>query len=216
MIIYDILLAVTVYLTNLEKKRKYYIHVYPAMLPQSSSARVLAGGLKIGALAGFVAAWSISTAIAASELGLGLPVGTFYAVMGISLGQIDFVAAAFLGFGLHLVTSALLGAAIGIAASRFSARMLSSPYRSALLGMGAGMAVWLILFLPLTVLLVQPAIASVPAQTTVIGEMERAAWSIALGAIAFHLVWGAIFGYVASSLVRIHAFRTAQAGGALQ
>ncbi len=170
-------------------------------------------GLKFGALAGFVAAWSISTAIAASEFELGLPVGTFYAIMGVSLGYGDFVAAAYLGFGLHLLTSALLGAVIGIAASRFWAKSLLSPYRSTLLGMGAGMAVWLVLFLPLTILLVQPAIASLSAQSALASQMERSVWGIALSAIAFHLVWGAIFGYVASSLIRIRAFRMAQAGG---
>ncbi len=183
------------------------------MLPQSSSARVVESGLKFGALAGFVAAWSISTAIAASELALGLPLGTFYAIMGVSLGHTDFAAAAYLGFGLHLITSALLGAAAGLAASRFWARALLSPYRSTLLGMGAGMAVWLVLFLPLTILLVQPAIASLPAQFALVSQIEQSVWGIALSAIAFHLVWGTIFGYIASSLIRIRAFRTAHAGG---
>lgn len=198
-------------------RRKYYIHVYPAMLPQSSSARILESGLKFGALAGFVAAWSISTAIAASELELGLPVGTFYAIMGMSLGYGDFVAAAYLGFGLHLLTSALLGAAIGTGASRFSAKALLNPYRSTLLGMGAGMTVWLVLFLPLTILLVQPAVASLSAQSEVFSQVERSVWGIAISAIAFHLVWGAIFGYIASSLVRIRAFRIAHHdGGVLQ
>lgn len=186
------------------------------MLPQSSSARVMESGLKFGALAGFVAAWSVSTAIAASELELGLPVGTFYAIMGVSLGHSDFVAAAYLGFGLHLLTSALLGAAIVITASRFSARLLLSPYKSTLLGMSAGIAVWLVLFLPLTVLLVQPAIASLPAQSAIVGQMEQSVWGITLSAVAFHLVWGAIFGYVASSLVRIRAFRMTRAAGGAQ
>src|SRR3712207_7562901 len=51
--------------------------------------------------AGLIATWSISTAIAASELELGLPISTFYAVMGISLGSNDFITAAYLGFGLR-------------------------------------------------------------------------------------------------------------------
>lgn len=194
---------------NISKRRKYYIRVYPAMLPQSFSARVLESGLKFGALAGLVAAWSISTAIAASELELGLPLGTFYAIMGMSLGYGDFVAAAYLGFGLHLLTSALLGAAIGIGASRFSAKMLLSPYRSTLLGMGAGIVVWLVLFMPLTSLLVQPTVSNLSTQSEVFSQVESSVWGIAISAIAFHLVWGAIFGYISSSLIRIRAFRMA-------
>ena len=52
-------------------------------------------GAKYGAIAGLIATWSISTAIAASELELGLPIGTFYAVMGISLGFNDFIGSAY-------------------------------------------------------------------------------------------------------------------------
>lgn len=177
------------------------------------TGRMVESGVKYGALAGFIAAWSISTAIAASELELGLPMGTFYAVMGMSLGYGDFISAAFLGFGLHLLTSALLGAAIGLAASRFAAKALLSPYLSTLLGMGAGMAVWLVLFLPLTVLLVQPAISNLSTQNATFEGMGQSVWGIALSAIAFHLVWGAIFGFMTSSLMRIRAFHMAHPNG---
>ena len=73
-------------------------------------ARPVIEGAKYGAIAGVIATWSISTAIAASELELGLPISTFYAVMGISLGSNDFVAGAYLGFGLHVLTGTILGA----------------------------------------------------------------------------------------------------------
>ena len=36
-------------------------------------------------------------------------------------------------------------------------RMLN-PYKSALVGIGAGIVIWLVLFLPITALLVQPSI----------------------------------------------------------
>ena len=65
--------------------------------------RPMLEGIKYGSIAGLLATWSISTAIAASELELGLPIGTFYAIIGISLGSIDFIASAYLGFGFHLV-----------------------------------------------------------------------------------------------------------------
>ncbi|MDQ3976294.1 MAG: hypothetical protein M3264_07205, partial [Thermoproteota archaeon] len=79
-------------------------------------------GVKYGSIAGLIATWSISTAIAASELELGLPISTFYTVMGISLGSTDFITAAYLGFGLHLVTGTILGAVIGGLAVRVEMR----------------------------------------------------------------------------------------------
>src|SRR5919199_3118691 len=84
--------------------------------------RPIIQGAKYGAIAGLIATWSISTAIAASELELHLPVSTFYAVVGISLGSIDFVTAAYLGFGLHLLTGTILGAVIGGLAVRVEMR----------------------------------------------------------------------------------------------
>ena len=43
-------------------------------------------GVKYGAFAGFVATWSISSVIVLTELLLGLNIGAFYSIMGISLG----------------------------------------------------------------------------------------------------------------------------------
>jgi hypothetical protein len=176
-------------------------------------------GVKYGAIAGLIATWSISTAIAASELELGLPISTFYSIIGVSLGSIDFITAAYLGFGLHLVTGTILGAVIGgIAVKVESQRNITnifSPYRSILMGVGTGFLVWLILFLPVTALIIQPSISRI-AEILSLGQNNNAMLSafdsnnlgqsfrgIAISAIAFHIVWGAIFGYVFSSLLRI-------------
>jgi hypothetical protein len=175
-------------------------------------------GAKYGSLAGLIATWSISTAIAASELELGLPISTFYAIIGTSLGSIDFIASAYLGFGLHLVTGSILGAVIGGIAVRVELRRntknIFGPYKSVLMGIGTGILVWLILFLPITTFIIQPSIGRI---TEILSErQENTALSvfdgnnlgqslrgIAISAIAFHIVWGAIFGFIISSLLRI-------------
>jgi len=175
-------------------------------------------GAKYGSLAGLIATWSISTAIAASELELGLPISTFYAIIGMSLGSIDFIASAYLGFGLHLVTGTILGAVIGGIAIRVELRKnrenIFSPYKSVLMGIGTGILVWLILFLSITALIIQPSIGRI---TEILSETQESAVlsaldinnlgqslrGIAISAIAFHIVWGAIFGFVISSLMRI-------------
>ncbi|MDQ3873199.1 MAG: hypothetical protein M3258_06265, partial [Thermoproteota archaeon] len=122
-------------------------------------------GLKYGTIAGLIATWSISTAIAASEVELHLPIGTFYAVMGISLGSIDFVTAAYVGFGLHIVTGTILGAVIGGIAVKVESRNtitnILRPYRSTFMGVGTGIIVWMILFLPITALIIQPSIGKI-------------------------------------------------------
>ena len=79
-------------------------------MTQSSPKRmVMSKAAKYSAIAGFIATWSISAVVAGSELELGLPVGTFYSVIGISLGFTNGGIAAFLGFGLHILAGTILG-----------------------------------------------------------------------------------------------------------
>ena len=178
-------------------------------------------GAKYGAIAGLIATWSISTAIAASELELGLPISTFYAVMGISLGSIDFTTSAYLGFGLHLLTGTILGAIIGGIAVRVESQRnitnFFSPYKSILMGIGTGILVWLVLFLPVTAFIIQPSIGRIAEILTLgqnntqfsvfdISNLGQSFRGIAISAIVFHGVWGAIFGYIISSLLRIRIY----------
>lgn len=180
--------------------------------------RPVAKGAKYGAIAGLIATWSISTAIAASELELGLPISTFYAIIGLSVGSNDFISSAYLGFGLHIATGTILGAVIGGVAVRVEMRKnitnIFNPYRSIMMGIGTGILVWLILFLPITALIVQPSIGRIAEilpldQENTISSViaaDNATQSfrgIAISAVAFHIVWGAIFGFIFSSLLRI-------------
>jgi hypothetical protein len=183
--------------------------------------RPIIEGARYGAISGLVATWAISTAIAASELELGLPISTFYAVMGISLGSNDFVTAAYLGFGLHILTGTILGAIIGGIAVRVELQRnitnVFSPYKSILMGIGTGILVWLVLFLPITALIIQPSIGRIAeilgleqnnAQFSEfdINNLDQSFRGIAISAIVFHVVWGAIFGYMISSLLRIKIY----------
>jgi hypothetical protein len=180
--------------------------------------RPIIAGAKYGAIAGLIATWSISTVIAASELELGLPISTFYAVMGISLGFNDLIASAYLGFGLHLVIGAILGATIGGIAVRVESQKnitnFFRPYKSILMGVGTGILVLLVLFLPVTALIIQPSIGRI-AEILSLGQNNtsfsvfdvdyfgQSITGIAISAVAFHIVWGAIFGFIISSLLRI-------------
>ncbi|HEY8140418.1 MAG TPA: hypothetical protein VIE86_04985 [Nitrososphaera sp.] len=175
-------------------------------------------GVKYGAIAGMIATWSISTAIAASEVELGVPISTFYSIMGMSLGVNDFVAAAYLGFGLHILTGTILGAVIGLASVKWT-KIMQSPYKAVIAGIVAGIAVWALFFVPVTILLVQPSVDRIlPFMPQDIreampsGETGKFVEGIVLSSILFHIVWGAIFGYIASSLVRISEFRKSARG----
>lgn len=170
-------------------------------------------GAVYGVFAGFIATWSISTAIAASEVVIGLQISTFYSIMGISLGLNNVVTAAYMGFGLHLLTGTIIGAVLGAIGIRWKKIRMLNPLENTLTGMGAGIVIWLVLFLPLTSLFIQPSIQRIVSleselQYPLLSEdMNQLIQKIALGAIAFHLIWGAVFSYIMRSLVRIREFK---------
>jgi len=179
--------------------------------------RVLYKGIKYGAFAGFLSTWAISSAVVAAELILGLRISTFYSIVGISLGLNDIVSAGFIGFGLHLLVGTLIGAVLGAFGIRWKKVRMLDPLRSALVGIGAGFVIWLVVFLPITTLLVQPqiqrivVILSMSLQQAVLSEdINNAITKITLAAIAFHLIWGAIFGFILSSLLRIRLYKIRQ------
>ena len=55
-------------------------------------------------LAGLISAWAISGLLAIVDSVSGTPPGTFFAVIGLSLGFNDPVSAQYIGLGLHILT----------------------------------------------------------------------------------------------------------------
>ena len=127
----------------------------------------------------------------------------------------------YLGFGLHLLTGTILGAIIGGIAVRVETHKnitnAFSPSKSILMGIGTGILVWLVLFLPITALIIQPSIGRIAEILSLgqsntqfsefdINNLGQSFSGIAISAIVFHVVWGAIFGYIISSLLRIRIY----------
>ena len=188
-----------------------------SIMKNKNEVMVTFKGIKYGAFAGFIATWSISSLIAIIELLVGLKISTFYSIMGISLGLNNVATAAYAGFGLHLLTGTILGAVLGAIGIRWKKVRMLNPYKSLLVGMGVGIVIWLVLFLPITAFLVEPSInritimLAIELQHIVLSEnINQSIRNIAISAIAFHLVWGAIFGFIISSLLRIRLYKIKQ------
>lgn len=172
---------------------------------------ILLDGAKYGAIAGAIATWSISSILALVEASMGLPIGAFYSIIGITLGMDNVVAASYFGFGLHILIGTLMGALVGAAIVRL---VSNSPIKGILAGMVAGIIIWLIVFLPITAFLVQPSITQIVtllALTTNFSisttEVNQFMQTTALSSVLFHLIWGALFGFIINSLFRIKSYR---------
>jgi hypothetical protein len=175
------------------------------------TSSILINGAKYGALAGAIATWSISSILALTEAGTGLPIGTFYSIIGIAMGSDNIVTASYIGFGLHILTGTLMGALVGSATVKL---VTLSQIKGVLVGMTAGIIIWLIVFLPISAFLVQPSIVQIVTLLALntnfsisTSEVNQFTQTIAMSSILFHLVWGALFGFITSSLFRIKSYR---------
>jgi hypothetical protein len=125
---------------------------------------------------------------------------------------------------LHLLTGTIVGAISGGIAVRVeSQRNITNffrSYKSILMGIATGILVWLVLFLPVTALIIQPSIGRIEEILSLgqnnnnnisfsvfdIGNLDQSFRGITISAIVFHVVWGAIFGFIISSLLRIRIY----------
>ena len=111
-------------------------------------------------LAGFISAWAISGLLVIVDVISGTPAGTFFAVIGISLGFSDPVQAQYVGFLLHVITGTTAGNIFG-QLSLFWSKIAPYSSREGLVkGMFVGMVLWAVLFVPLATLGIQPRLDS--------------------------------------------------------
>ncbi len=156
--------------------------------------------------AGFIAAWAISGMLAIVDIFSQTPVGTFFAVIGISLGFEDVTSAQFIGFGLHLLAGLTAGNIYGQLAMFWPKLSPYNLYNGLFTGMIVGIALWTVLFLPLATFGIQAQldayILSAPNyEILLIASHFNGLYYVILGsAFAFHMVYGSIMGLIASRL----------------
>jgi hypothetical protein len=164
-------------------------------------------------LAGFIASWAISGMLAVVDYYTGTTVGTFFAVIGVSLGFDDPQVAQYVGFALHVMTGMTAGNIFG-QVSLFWPRM--SPFnvrRGIITGIVVGIALWAVLFVPLATFGIQPRLNSLLLQAPnsdiqeIAGHFQGTFALIVGGAFLFHIAYGAMLGFMAGRLSEIRRIR---------
>jgi hypothetical protein len=177
------------------------------MQPSRSSAiwrSTLLDSIKSGTVCGLVAAWAIFGLVLAAGAQLGLPPQTFYQMVGVALGQNAEWPAAYLGFVLHMITGAIIGIVYMIISDRVRQLRTDSTFKAFGTGVSTGIVVWAVLFIPLHSFLIEPTLQNMlltsPAGSPMHLMAERLiemSNSILYGALAIHIVFGAVLGFIA-------------------
>jgi hypothetical protein len=160
-------------------------------------------------LAGLISAMIISGLLAVIDFATGTPNGTFFAVIGLSLGFDDPDSAQYVGLGLHTLTGTVAGNIFGQIAIFWRTLIPYNMKRGVSFGLLLGISLWVVLFAPSATFGIQPKL-----DTFMITEANTYAHSIAnhfaglyyfvLGAsLLFHLIYGAIFGLLAGRMTGV-------------
>ena len=163
-------------------------------------------------LAGFIAVWAISGLLVVVDLVSGTPPGTFFAVIGISLGFNDPTVAQYVGFGLHLLAGTVAGNIFG-QASTFWRRISPYNYRHGIVtGLIVGVALWAVLFVPVTTFRILPRLDSFSnsAPNQYIYDISSHFQSlypiIIVGSLVFHIIYGSLLGFIAGRMKELGFF----------
>ena len=173
---------------------------------QSAAIRkpTLMDSIKSGTVCGLAAAWAVFGLILAAGAQLGLPPGTFYQMVGVSLGLNAEWPAIYLGFVLHMITGAIIGIVYMIISDRVRQLRTDSTSKTVGTGIATGIVVWAVLFIPLHSFIISPTLQNMlltsPVGSTIHLLAERLiqmSGSILYGALAIHFVFGAVLGFIA-------------------
>lgn len=163
-------------------------------------------------LAGFIAVWAISGLLVIVDLVSGTLPGTFFAVIGISLGFNDPAVAQYVGLGLHLLTGTVAGNIFGQASTYW--RWIA-PYdylHGIITGLIVGVALWAIFFVPVTTFGMQPRLdsfsTSAPNQYIydISGHFQSLYPIIIGGSLVFHIIYGSLLGFIAGRMKELGSF----------
>ena len=160
-------------------------------------------------LAGLISATIISGLLEVIDFASGTPSGTFFAVIGLSLGINNPASAQYIGLGLHILTGTVAGNILGQVALFWRKLIPYNMKRGISFGLILKISLWAVLFVPLATFGIQPKL-----DTFMITDANNYAHSIAthfaglyyfvLGAsLLFHLIYGTVFGLLADRMTGV-------------
>jgi len=162
--------------------------------------------------AGFITAWAISGLLVIVDIISQTPIGTFFAVIGTSLGFYDPAISQYIGFALHIATGTVAGNIFGQVSLFWNKLFPYNFKRGVTYGIIAGISLWIVLFLPLATFIIQPKldafVVSAPNQYLFgIGDHFQGLYPlVTLGSLGFHIIYGIIFGFMLWKMIELKTF----------
>ena len=194
----------------------------PQSYEQIAEKRFRRSSLLAGAIGGLIAASVLVGLIFLGDTSLGFPIGTFYSIITIAIaGSIAKAAAIYFGLALHLMTGTAIGAIFGYLSAAIGPFNITSLPRGVGVGILVGFISFSLLFIPITRFEVEPALMGILADIEMTKQGSTSSTSIDQAlletrttdimssvlafSIVFHVIYGAIMGFI-TALMLLYVF----------
>ena len=161
------------------------------------------GKAKVGVFAGLVGGFALFSSFIGIDSHLGVEFGTFYKMIGFSIG-LDGIDAIAFGFVAHMLTAALIGSVFyAISSLHRSLNIVTIP-KGILAGGVTGLIVFVLFFIPIHMLIMVPIIESdinptISSDTytdiQILSELLASTDGIFWSAMLLHVLFGVVMGF---------------------
>ena len=184
----------------------------PQSYDQIGEKRFRSRSLLSGAIGGLIAGSVLTGLIFAGDLAMGLPPGTFYAIITIAISgaQMQMASAIYFGLTLHLITGTIIGGVFGYVSAAIGPFNITDVKKGVTVGALAGFISFFLLFIPITRFQVEPALMGILFQSGIAtsdnpamleGQTADIMSTVLAFSIIFHVVYGAILGSITAVLL---------------
>ena len=156
-----------------------------------------------GIVAGLTAAWAIFGLFLALDQEMGLQPGSLFHMVGIAFGA-DSTYAVYVGFLLYMITAVIIGIIYSGISKRIKVFYINSLIKGIGTGILAGIVVWVVLFLPINYVIMQPTLQKMliksdpsSSQFAMAERLIELSNTIFWGSLSLHIVFGGVMGFCA-------------------
>jgi hypothetical protein len=173
---------------------------------QNNSYLIIRKSIVFGAIGGFVAGLVMAPFIMITAILAGMPADTMLIAMGLMFGPSS--SAMIVGFGMHMLTSILIGVIFGTVTSLVKKLWITGFGKGIAEGLITGMIAFVVLFIPISMGAMPPILMNMAMQMNpgmtqqqIMGMMQQNMPMMMGIGILEHLVYGAVLGAVTTALI---------------
>ena len=175
----------------------------------TSSRTIVSKSIVFGAIGGLVAGAVMALFIMMTAILAGMPPDTMLVAMGLMFGSSSPKDIAMMvGFGMHMLTSVLIGIIFGAVTSLVKKFWITGFGKGIIEGLIAGMIAFVVLFIPISMAAMPPILMEMAMQMNptmteqqIMGMMQQNMPMMVGIGILEHLVYGAILGTVTTAFI---------------